>query len=50
MAMGTLEETEPEVSLMCKEDKGTAGYSMAEVGEPLTPSRRRKPSDQRFRY
>lgn len=38
MAMGTLEETETEVSLMCKEDKGTAGYSMAEVGEPLTPA------------
>lgn len=38
MAMGTLEETETEVLLMCKKDKGTAGHSMAGVGEPLTPA------------
>lgn len=38
MAMGTLEETETEVLLMCKGYKGTAGYSMAGVGEPLTPA------------
>lgn len=38
MGMGTLEETETEVLLMCKGYKGTAGYSMAGVGQPLTPA------------